>query len=218
MGRILMGAMLSIACRQHVQAAIIAYSDPARSGNQAYGGTLGMDFQVNSPSGINVYQLGAFDSNQDGFKGTMTVQIFSLSNLSTPIVTATLSGTSGTLIGGDRFVSLATPLYLAPGAYSIVADGFTSLDLNGNSLSSSNFASLNNGGGLISFIGTSRFGGAGVFPAIVDGAVAKYGAGTFSYDVAQIQATDTPEPGTFFMLGGGMIGLAFWSRKRLSGN
>src|SRR5215475_8287962 len=67
-----------------------AYMDPAYVGNQIFVGSLGQDFHVNSP--ITVYDLGVFDSGQNGIAGTLMVAIFS-SNGSQVTPTLTFSGT-----------------------------------------------------------------------------------------------------------------------------
>ena len=150
---------------------IVAYSDPTGVGNQAFPGLLGMDFTVNAPAGINVYSVGAFDSGQNGFAKNLVISFYSLANTSTPILTTSLpTGTGGTVIGGDRFYSLATPLFLAPGSYSIVAQGFSDSDLNGNSNPSGmggSYSTLDGGSGLISFIGNSRWGLGTGFPRVL---------------------------------------------------
>src|SRR4030081_1686490 len=101
----------------------IAYNNPTGLfGNQSFTGDLGMDFYVDRP--ITITSLGAFDASQNGFQHPITVEIYDLSTNS--IVQGsqvTISGTQGTLIGSDRFVSLSTPLTLADGFQgSIVAE------------------------------------------------------------------------------------------------
>lgn len=82
---------------------------------------LGMDFNVNSA--VTVTDLGAFDSDGNGFFGTISVGIFKLDGTQVG-ATASFSGAAGTLIGGSRFLPIA-PFTLSPGTYSIVAAGFT---------------------------------------------------------------------------------------------
>src|SRR5204862_5042583 len=53
----------------------IAYFTPAgKIGNQNFGGSLGMDFDIENP--ILVKQLGVFDDGSDGLKLTITARIF----------------------------------------------------------------------------------------------------------------------------------------------
>lgn len=201
---------------------IVAYSDPTGVGNQAFPGLLGMDFKVNDPSGINVYSVGAFDSGQNGFAKSLTLSFYNLANTSTPVLTTSIpTGTGGTVIGGDRFYSLAVPLFLAPGSYSIVAQGFSDSDPNGNSNPygmGGSYSTLDTGSGLISFIGNSRWGLGTGFPTGTDYSAAKYGAGTFTYGSAAVQQTadGVPEPGSAMLMGGGLLLVGFWSRRRFT--
>jgi len=188
-------------------ASFLAYTDPTGAGNQAFGGALGMDFNV--VSAIQVIALGAFDSGQDGLANPIRVQIF---NRSTGLVFGgldlSISGLSGSITGGDRVVNLASAVILPAGFQgSVVASGFSASDLNGNSnpggSSGGSFSATNTGGGLISFVGTSRYGFTpGAFPTNPDGNVAKYGAGTFLFNASPIAI---PEPESVALVG---IGLA----------
>lgn len=218
LGRICSILIMVAACTLIAQGgAIVAYSDPTGVGNQSFGGTLGWDFNVNSPSGIKVYSVGAFDSGQDGFQNPITLSIYDLSNTASPLFTKSISG--GTLVGGDRFYSLAVPLFLTPGTYSIVAQGFSQSDPNGNTLfnplGSFSSPSVNDGGGLISFTGTSRWGMSGFPTNLQSGEI--FGAGTFTFDNAASlsgQATDTaPEPASVALMGGGLLLVGLWSRR-----
>lgn len=211
-------AVLALAFSVASQAGpVVAYTDPAGMGNQTYGtakgGTLGLDFMVNSPTGIDIFSVGAFDSGQDGFNAPLILSFYNLASNSMVWSTTLQSGTWGTVVQGDRLTTLATPLFLAPGSYSIVTDGWY-LDKNGNSLNGSmSYSNFNTGGGLITSLG-SRFGGAGAFPKNVDGiaGIDKYGAGTFSFAAAPA-GPSIPEPGTFFAMGAGLLALGLWSRR-----
>lgn len=108
------------------QAGTIVFNNPTGGGSQQ-GYVLGMDFNVLGP--IEVTELGAFDSGQDGFDGDVNVGIFDLGGAL--LVSTVLSGTDGALIGGSRFNSI-TPFLLGPGVYSIVAVGFTGGNFSGN--------------------------------------------------------------------------------------
>src|SRR6266496_6541774 len=98
---------LVLACAGLASAApIVAYSNPTGTGTQSYTGALGMDFTVNSPTGINVYSVGIFDSGQNGYSQSMTVQFYNLSNTASPIFSISVpSGMSGTMVGGSEFFS-----------------------------------------------------------------------------------------------------------------
>ena len=161
----------------------VAYDNPVWAGNQAWTGNLGLDFNVNSP--IRIQALGAFDNNADGFTGTVNVAIFSLDTSTMVAGPVALTGTSGILHNGARFIPLATPVALQPGHYTVVAVGFNATDLNGNEHNGGwNAPTLNDGGGLISFVGTGRydFNTTLDIPAIIDvGPPAVYAAGTFAF-------------------------------------
>lgn len=165
----------------------VIYNNPAIAGNQSWGGSLGMDFNVTAPISINT--LGAFDSGQDGFNnGSITVQLFDRNATGSPLATVVLTGTNGTLIGGSRFLSI-TPLVLNAGFQgTIVAFGYNSLEQNGNTHGGSGVSTLNNLGGRISFVGGSRYANDTLYPTTIDGGPEnRYLAGTFS-------ASAVPEP------------------------
>ena len=159
------------------------------TGNQDWGGTLGMDFIVNES--VLVTELGCFDSGGNGLGSNITVQLYARNTNGTPtnfaddtagavLATETFFTTSpGTLLEGNRFKPLATPVTLAPGSYSIVAYGYSAAELNGNS---SPGWETNSGGGKLSFVGGGRYGNAAVFPTNLDGGPAnRYAAGTFKF-------------------------------------
>ncbi len=182
-----------IAWAAAAQADIVAYDVPAPSiGNQPWTGSLGMDFNVNSP--VTITALGVYDSGQDGISGTLSAVIYNR-DTGQP-VTKTLSFTTsnpGTLNDGSRFLTLTFPVTLVPGNYSVVSWGYSASDLNGN-LGFPGLApsTTNNGGGLISFV-SARFSAAGtggVYPTGANGyssnsldgpPVNRYYAGTFEF-------------------------------------
>ncbi|MGO9622774.1 MAG: PEP-CTERM sorting domain-containing protein [Desulfobaccales bacterium] len=171
-----------------------AYDVPApTSGNQSWTGSLGMDFNVQSP--VTITALGVYDSGQDGISGTLYAVIYNR-DTGQP-VTKTLSFTTsnpGTLNDGSRFLTLTFPVTLVPGNYSVVSWGYSASDLNGN-LGFPGLApsTMNTGGGLISFVGSARFsapGTGGVYPtgpngyssnSLDTGPVNRYYAGTFEF-------------------------------------
>lgn len=174
-------------------AQFLALDSTRGTGNQSWTGALGMDFDVLSP--ITVTQLGAFDSLQDGFVGTITVGIFNRSNGNLVGSSAALTGSSSPLVDGQQRMFDIADFNLGAGFYSIVAIGFGSVDRNGNNDFGAPAPTINTGGGLIAFVGTSRFGAqGGVFelPTGLDGGPAnRYDAGTFSYTTA------VPEPTSY---------------------
>ncbi len=156
---------------------------PGAIGNQTFGGSLGMDFEVAAP--ITVTQLGVFDSGADGLARTITGELWSrVGNTGTRLAQLSFTNADpGTLANGSRFKPLATPLVIQPGSYTIVAHGYGAGEPNGNSSGAAGgFGSTDAGGGVISFVGAGRFGTAGQFPATPDGGPSnRYGAGTFQY-------------------------------------
>lgn len=203
---------------------IIAYDlPPGTAGNQGYQGSLGLDFRVNTP--IVVYALGVFDHLSNGLFGTLKVQLFDLSATTSPLAGEVFDGTAGT---GQAFLfsdlDPAIPLVLSPGDYSVVAFGFdvlpsppppitTNLDLNYNTgLDPFDIVDANDGGGLLTFLGYRWEASTDIlFP---DANVVedldnpdRFGAGTFRYK-------PVPEPGTLFLLGSGLVGLAGLGRKK----
>jgi hypothetical protein len=203
------GLVVFLLAVRPVAAATIAYMDPADVGNQIWNGSLGQDFTVNSP--ITVTELGVFDSGQTGtIGGTLEVAIFSSSGTQeTP--TVTFSGTTGTLVGGDLFLSLATPITLAPGNYSVTTAGWDANILNGNMNCVGNPAcgttggpftppTLNTGGGAITFTGVGFLSGGGLQYL---GPIAPYPPTEFN--AGSFQFTTVPEPGMMLELALGVL-------------
>lgn len=188
--------LLALASTSHAQIAALQSPAPL-SGNQNFGGELGMDFIVRDLP-ITVSSLGIFDSGQNGLQtATINVALWRRNDGGTPndpvddsgntiLATSNFSpGDDGTLQGGNRFRSI-TPIQLTPGAYTIVTSGFSADDPLANSGELPPLAppQINDLGGVIQFVGSGRFGllGVGTFPAGPDGGPAnRHHAGTFSY-------------------------------------
>ncbi len=163
------------------------------AGNQDYGGSLGMDFVVTRP--VIVTELGCFDDGGNGLSLSITVQLWRRNDNGTPGTPGDDSGVAvlaaaaftpadpGALLEGSRFKPPASPLTLAPGAYTILAWGYGSGERNGNlGIATSDPWETQSGGGALSFVGTARPGGAGAFPTGADGGPAnRYAAGTFKF-------------------------------------
>ena len=175
------GVAAGLAQEQH-----IAYVVPTNTvGNQAFGGSLGMDFDVLNQ--ILVTRLGVFDDKSDGLKLTITARLFDRST-SPPTELANLEFSpddAGELIGGSRFKNLATPLRLEPGFQgTLVAEGYGAEEKLRNSLDiPANITyTTDDGNGSLQFVGTGRWGNAGEYPATADkGPAARYAAGTFAF-------------------------------------
>jgi hypothetical protein len=133
-----------------------------------------------------------FDSGGDGVKGgdTLTAQLYSRTG-DTGKLLASVSFTAadpGTLDGDSRFKNLPAAIVLEPGSYCIAGYGFSDANPNGNTHGGMpQDWSTDDGGGLINFVGTSRYGTSGVghFPSTPDGGPAnRYAAGTFEFKAA----------------------------------
>ncbi|MBN9503585.1 MAG: hypothetical protein BGO01_16580 [Armatimonadetes bacterium 55-13] len=179
-------------------AQFVAYKYPKVTGNQAYGGALGMDFDVIVP--IKITALGIFDSAQDGIKNNIDCILYNRDTKAAVASKAFSPSNMGIGDGSSNFLDLATPVYLPAGFHAtIVAQGYGILERNGNSFNpSSTYAtSLETGGGLIQFTGKSRNGAFGTFPTTIDFNVAQYGAGNFKFVSA---LPPVPEPTTLLVL------------------
>ncbi|HJP83135.1 MAG TPA: PEP-CTERM sorting domain-containing protein [Fimbriimonadaceae bacterium] len=203
-----LGVISFLALTGAVSAQFIAYRYPQVSGNQSFGGALGMDFNVNQ--GIFITALGIFDSAQNGIQNNIDCFIYNRDTQQ--IVASRFFGPANMGLGDGttNFLDLPSPIFLPSGFHgSIVAQGFGVLEQNGNSYTTANSfpVSMNTGGGLISFTGTSRYGNFGFFPTNTDLNVAQYGAGNFKFT----SASPVPEPATLAILG---IGFAALRRRR----
>ncbi len=208
-------------CAVSVHAGTAAYQVPeGKAGTQEFGGSLGMDFIVNTP--IRVTSLGVFDDNSDGVNLDLGARLWSRDINGTPddfsddtaiaaLADAMFSGAdAGSLLGGSRFKAIA-PLVLPPGDYTMGAWGYGAGERNGNVGTGSVASGLDDGGGAITFVGVSRFGDAaapGSFPGSVDGGpVNRYDAGTFEYEIV-------PEPTAVGILGLSAFVLLILRRRR----
>jgi hypothetical protein len=181
-----------------------AYHFPQLTGNQTFGGALGMDFDVNQD--ILITSLGIFDSGQNGIQNNIDCLIYN--RITQQVVASKSFGPSNQGLGDGttNFLDFNTPILLTAGFKgSIVAQGYGVLEHNGNSfLATSTYpTTLNDGGGLITFNGKSRNGNFGAFPTTVDLNVAQYGAGNFKYSAL----TPVPEPASLGIVGLGLLAL-----------
>jgi hypothetical protein len=182
------GLAINLACALGLAAyaGTIAYQSPAGLvGNQNFGGTLGMDFDVNCTA-IAITQLGAFDSGQDGFKRTINVYIYDRDTQTAVYGPMSFTGEDGALVGGDRFKPLDTPLILPGGFHgSVVAENYGAEEMLRNpGVGATVPPPMDSGGGLISFVGSARYGTVqGSYPGTPDtGPANRYHAGTFEFE------------------------------------
>jgi hypothetical protein len=185
------------------------WTEPGMAGNQNYGGPLGMDFTVSTP--IVISELGVFDDLGNGIGGTLAAEIWTNDGSPTLLASAAFDSASpGTLDEGSSRFKTITSLVLSPGNYTILGRGFSDLDLNGNVGANPSAASyIDDSGGAIQFVGTSRFGAVGAgFPGISDqGPANRYYSGTFRYDII-------PEPGSgAVLISAGLVMLAVRRRR-----
>jgi hypothetical protein len=201
-------ALCLAGCCANVSAATAYTVLSTEPGNQGFTGSLGMDFNVNSP--ILVTALGVFDSSANGISGTESVAIYDRNSITTPVIP--YISFTGTGLPGDFYVGATlfrgiTPFLLAAGNYSVVSYGYSATDLNGNvncvndtlnacvGANAFNLSTTNTGGGLITFVGLGRFGTAGIYPGGAQdvGAANGFHAGDFQFSAA---VAAVPEPAT----------------------
>ena len=193
-------AALIACCPLQTRADTIAFSVSGGGTGTFSGLTLGYAFTVSSP--IHVTNLGFFDEANNGLNESHAVTIWT--STGTQLVQATIpSGTSGTLINGFRYASIA-PLTLAAGTYTIAA--FTSLF-------NSDFALFNTS--ITSASGLSYVGSRSSFsPAFPTGDVDNNPNSYFGPNFQFTTPTSAPDTGTTASLFGlSLMGLAFLRRK-----
>ncbi len=185
-------AVSALACLVHAlpnpaaaQETVVAYAVPAdTAGNQAFGGPLGMDFDVDNP--IVVTRLGVFDDGSNGLSLPLMARLYDRATMTEMASLEFTPEEAGVLMGGSRFKALTTSLNLPAGFQgTIVAEGYGAEEKlrNSNGKATDVTWTLHDGNGSIRFVGLSRWGDvAGVFPEGVDGGpAARYAAATFEY-------------------------------------
>lgn len=200
-------------------AMVTAYDSSSQVGNQQFSGSLGLDFNVNSP--ITIFALGAYVDSHNvptGLTPGVIVQIYDRT-IQEPVATVAVSGSANSPLGGYVLVNLPSALNLPAGFQGsvVLSDyGLTQYDCNILISSSCTAPTLNSNGGLISFVGNGRFGASGTYPTFTDlDGVNPYDAGTFLFDAQP--STGTPEPASLGLLSLGLICLgAIRLRQRAS--
>ena len=188
--------------------ASVVYNNPTGTvGNQTGGPwILGMDFQVNTPGYVTA--VGAFDNGTNGFGSiSLQVSIYDVSSgTQVPGTAVSFTGNQGTLIDSSRFLTLATPVLLAPGTYSIVAANYgatTEVNYNSGYTSSTSLTFDTVGGALTMLDGRYDAGSSLAFPTITGFGPPTwpnpvFAAGTFDFLIV-------PEPSTISLA---VLGLA----------
>jgi len=187
---------------------------------QAWGGSLGMDFTVNSE--ISVDSMGVYNAAGNGaLAGTLQVEIFMQNpDSSWSPVTGTYASFDSVSPGSPDLVNdgqydlykAIAPVLLDPGNYSVVAVGFSTQDPNGNAGFSGGVGATEDSSGLLTYTGSGRFDaaqtGSLIFPTTVDtGPADRYDAGTFEFSSA-------PEPASFILIGTGLALIALGEKRR----
>lgn len=184
------------------------------SGSQAWS-SVGLTFDVNPGPGIQILQLGIYDSDQDGIKGDATLSTLLFDSAQKVLTRMDFTaGDSATLIGAYLFKPLTTPLVLSPGRYTIAGYGFH-LDDNDEynaNITHDGWPTFNDGGGLISFI-DSVWGATSVeipptYPTS-SGASSIHGVADY-FDGPNMEFEAVPVPGAVLL---GMLGLSVAGAK-----
>ncbi len=206
----IIAASLIAASVPSVASALVYDTSPATPGTQQWGGTLGLDFNVNKQ--VTVTALGSFDSDKNGITHDIYVGIFDLSTGLLVAPAINLNGTTNS--GGAAYVTVAvSPLVLGPGSYQLASWGY---NLGGGS--DANYNNSGPGGpivfdslfGALTAVGTrySDFGSPGILATNPDNGTTRYGAGTF--------AAYVPEPATWALMIGGFAMTGFAMRRRVA--
>lgn len=175
--------------------------------------TSGDDFNVNSP--ITISSLGVFDSGADGLLGTLVARIYDR-NTQQSLASISFSGMDGTLVGGFRFLNLATPLTLSAGFQGVISAAYLGnpLEAQGNVREAGSHPwTADTGGGLISFVGEGRhslMGTGDVFPNYVDPSPS-----AINFCTASFSYTAVPEPTALALSGLVSLAALVVARRRM---
>jgi len=186
---------------------IIAYDVPEGTvGNQAFGGPIGMDFDVNVD--VEVTDLGVFDDGSNGLALPITARLYDRVTFAEIARLDFTPGDPGTLAGGSRFKPLSPTLYLpADSRCTIVAEGYGVGEQLGNAggLNPPQGLTMNPGTCYLFFTGVGRFTGtAGTFPITPNGGSPNcFAAGSFRYVALE---TPTPRGAIAYVVPAGTLG------------
>ncbi len=182
------------------------------TGNQTFTGALGLDFSV--LSSIFVTEIGAYDSDQNGFVNPIQVAIYNRDTQTLVAPPTSFSGQNQTLSGKYRYADVADFL-LAPGNYSVVAVGFSGADPNGNSNAGGSSPTVDTGGSQIGFVGSGRWINLStlVYPTNVDsGFPVPYDSASFRFT----SASAVPErSASVLMFFGLLVYVIIFRRKKI---
>jgi hypothetical protein len=198
-------------------AAVIGYTGTgATAGTNTGNLNIGRQFSVTG-TGITVRDLGLWDNAGDGLAASHVVTLFQVNSgagaananvtaISGGSVTVP-AGTAAPLDTGMRFTALASPIFLAPGNYSVVAYG---LNVTGAD-------AFGNGGGFPANgnVADIRFDPfsftAATSPTYpVGGDANNHSSSSFRYDLGNT----TPEPGAVALLSLGAVAVLGRGRRR----
>ncbi|HRZ35011.1 MAG TPA: hypothetical protein P5534_01460 [Candidatus Paceibacterota bacterium] len=164
----------------------VAYVNPPfQEGNQAFSGSLGMDFDVVRP--IQITKLGVFDEYCDGLSRILHAAIWNRKATNELVSLEFTPEDPGELAGGSRFKELPHPLVLSAGFQgTIVAYGYGPNERVFNTENRpDDVAKLGTfDGGSLLFVGLSRWSAEPeLFPERADrGPANRYAAGTFCFE------------------------------------
>jgi len=198
--KFVVAASIAAAALTAPAAATFVYDTPTTTpGNQAWTGTLGLNFRVLAGQSVTFNSFGAFDAGTDGITGPISVGIFDANTqtIITPVAVFTNSASNGTAYITQK-VSAFT---LTEGLYQLATWGFSATD--------NNYNTFGNNPGLVSFndlagrlqaldAAYSAADAGGQFATEFDPGQTRYGAGTVGF---------VPEPATWGLLlaGFGML-------------
>ena len=194
------------------QASITMHTATMNVGNQAYS-SVGIVFDVNPGPGIEVLELGIYDSGSDGISGGTTLSTIIFDAAANPLVQMDFTaGDPGTFDPASNYLfrALATPLVLLPGQYVIAGYGFD----RANNLHNTNIDGtgdiFDDGGGAISFVDSVWGGGADAPPTYPTNT---YNNGVDYFSGPNMRYEVIPAPGALLLgsIGAGLVG---WFRRR----